>query len=402
MRPRKTNEGVSWKREENNLNGRAWASCVAKNGIIFGCQKQQLGKGQISKCRFANPKPQDISRVIYLLGMTTPRKISLRLSLAFGIYCSAILAPASNALTSAEVESLNTKAKRGNAIAQYTLGLALGDPREPAYEPAQAYVWLNLASLNGTTSKALTTLTQQLSPADLAEGKRRLEAVIEDPNSPAISPIIAITDPNAASPLIARSTAPATTPSDPEKLNIEIAAAQKEKELVKAELNAQLADTRKRIAIAEAALNSKDREIALLGARLTDLNRAVTGSTSPAPATVATPASSTDELISLRKERDQLQVIANANKTELAELRTKSAKATAELSSQREKIERLTTEVANARRAQVLAEAEVGNLKTAAQLAEAESRTAAAQLKSVTAELAAAKETAPTAPAAAP
>lgn len=328
--------------------------------------------------------------------MTTPRKIRLRLSLAVVLHSLAILAPNSYALTSAEVESLSTKANRGNAIAQYTLGLALADPREPAYEPAQAYVWLNLASLNGTSSKALSTLTQQLSPADLAEGKRRLEVVIADPNSPAISPIITSTDPNAASPVIARSSAPTPSLTDPEKLKIELAAAQKEKELVKAELNAQLADTRKRIAIAEAALESKDREIALLGARLTDLKRAVTGSTSPTPSTGATPASPPAEFISLRKERDQLQLAANAMNNELAELRTKSAKATAELSSQREKIERLTAEVANVRRAQVLAEAEVGNLKAAAQLAAAERRASPAQLKSDTADLAAAKETGPT------
>ncbi len=325
--------------------------------------------------------------------MTTPLSLRLRLSLILGLCGSALLTPASFAVTASEIDSLTTKAARGNAIAQYTLGLALADPREPAYEPAQAYVWLSLASLNGTTSKALSTLTQQLSPADLAEGKRRLEAAIADPVSPAISPITPSADSNATSPVISRSPAPT---ADPEKIGIELAAAQKEKELVKSELTAQLADTRKRIAIAEAALQSKDREITLLNARLTDLNRTLAGGTPPAssPATAAAAAPSSSELISLRNERDQLQVAASATANELAELRAKFAKATAELNAQREKLERLGADVAAARRAQTLAEAEGGNLKAAAQLAAAERRTAVAQLKTATAELAAAKEAA--------
>jgi chromosome segregation ATPase len=324
--------------------------------------------------------------------MTTPLSLRLRLSLALGLYGSALLAPASFALSPSEVDSLTIKASRGNAIAQYTLGLALADPREPAYEPAQAYVWLSLASLNGTTSKALSTLTQQLSPADLAEGKRRLESAIADPVSPAISPITPGADSHATSPVISR--APATA-ADPDKLGIELAAAHKEKELVKAELTAQLADTRKRIAIAEAALESKDREIALLGARLSDLNRTLAGGVNPPSSPVtAAPAPTSAEVTSLRNERDQLLLSASAATHELAELRAKFSKSTAELNAQREKLERLSTDVAAARRAQALAEAEGGNLKAAAQLAAAERRTAAAQLKTATAELAAAKEAA--------
>ncbi|MCS6242312.1 MAG: LysM peptidoglycan-binding domain-containing protein [Opitutus sp.] len=333
--------------------------------------------------------------------MTTPLSLRLRLSLVLGLYGSALLAPASFALTSSEVDSLTTKASRGNAIAQYTLGLALADPREPAYEPAQAYVWLSLASLNGTTSKALSTLTQQLSPADLAEGKRRLEAAIADPVSPAISPITSSAESNANSPVISRPAAPHL--ADPDKLGIELAAAHKEKELVKAELTAQLADTRKRIAIAEAALQSKDREITLLSARLTDPNRTLAGGVNPPsnPVTTAAPAPAAAELTSLRNERDQLQISANATANELAELRAKFAKSTSEVNAQREKLERLSADVTAARRAQALAEAEGGNLKAAAQLAAAERRTAAAQLKTATAELAAVKEAAatPTAPA---
>ena len=353
------------------------------------------------KCRFAKLPAPDMYRVNFFYGMTTPLSLRLRLSLLLGLYGSVLLAPASFALTSSEVDSLTIKASRGNAIAQYTLGLALADPREPAYEPAQAYVWLSLASLNGTTSKALSTLTQQLSPADLAEGKRRLEAAIADPVSPAISPITPSADSNATSPVISRSTTPA---ADPDKLGIELAAAHKEKELVKAELTAQLADTRKRIAIAEAALESKDREITLLGARLTGLNRTLAGGVNPpsSPATTATPVPASAELTSLRNERDQLQLSANATTHELAELRAKFARSTFDVNAQREKLDRLGAEVAAARRAQTLAEAEGGNLKAAAQLAAAERRTADAQLKTATAELDAVKEAAARPPVPAP
>ena len=353
------------------------------------------------KCRFANLPAPDMCRVNFFYCMTTPLSLRLRRTLLLGLYGSVLLAPASFALTSSEVDSLTIKASRGNAIAQYTLGLALADPREPAYEPAQAYVWLSLASLNGTTSKALSTLTQQLSPADLAEGKRRLEAAIADPVSPAISPITPSADSNATSPVISRSTTPA---ADPDKLGIELAAAHKEKELVKAELTAQLADTRKRIAIAEAALESKDREITLLGARLTGLNRTLAGGVNPpsSPATTATPVPASAELTSLRNERDQLQLSANATTHELAELRAKFARSTFEVNAQREKLDRLGAEVAAARRAQTLAEAEGGNLKAAAQLAAAERRTADAQLKTATAELDAVKEAAARPPVPAP
>ena len=284
--------------------------------------------------------------------MTTPLSLRLSLSIVLGFYSSALLAPTSFALTSSEVDSLTTKAARGSASAQYTLGLALADPREPAYDPAQAYVWLGLASLNGTTSKAFSTLTQQLSPTELAEGKRRLEAAIADPVSPAISPIAPSAESNAASPVFSRPPAPASTPA-PDKPGTELAAAHNEKELAKAELTAQLADTRKRIAIAEAALQSKDREITRLSARLNDANSTLTA---PLPATA--------ELISLRNESDQLLGSANASASALAELRAKLSTTTAELNAQREKLELLGTDLAVARRAQALAEADLASLTT--------------------------------------
>ncbi len=55
---------------------------------------------------------------IIFYGMTTPLSLRLRLSLALGLYGSALLAPASFALSPSEVDSLTIKASRGNAIAQ--------------------------------------------------------------------------------------------------------------------------------------------------------------------------------------------------------------------------------------------------------------------------------------------
>jgi TPR repeat protein len=79
------------------------------------------------------------------------------------------------AADSSEITSLRAKAERGNAIAQYNLGLAYATGRETTRDLAEAYVWLTLAEENGTTGKAVRTLLADMSSAELAEGQRRLE-----------------------------------------------------------------------------------------------------------------------------------------------------------------------------------------------------------------------------------
>ena len=308
-----------------------------------------------------------------------------RLALSLGLLGTALLAsPVS--LNAADFESLRAKADRGNAIAQYNLGLAYADRREPAYDPVQAYAWLSLAASNGTTGKALSTVTSLLTAEQLAEGKRRL-AALTSPVSPIAapaSPIMAVEEP-AAPP---RSAAPATSApavtaepeQDQKKLSAELAAAWKENELLKSGLTAQLADANKRIAIAEAALASKDKEIGSLQTRLSE-----------AAKTSTVPVGLSAELASVRAERDQLQATVTAANTELAELRTASANASAEQAVLRGKLARAATELADARRAQVLAEAESSSLKAAADRASAERLAVAAQLETATTELAAAK-----------
>ncbi|MFA6962107.1 MAG: LysM peptidoglycan-binding domain-containing protein [Opitutaceae bacterium] len=312
--------------------------------------------------------------------MKNPR--SSRPALFRSLLGSALLASPVFALTSAELDSLRTKADRGNAIAQYNLGLAYADRRESFYDPAQAYAWLSVASTNGTNGKALSNLTEILTPEQLAEGKRQLAALTNNPVSPvdtAASPITAVPETVTASP------APVITPADPDqdqkKLSAELSAAWKENELLKAGLTAQLADAKKRIAIAEAALASKDKEIASLQTRL-DASPAVTV---PAPVGISA------ELASLRAEQEQLQAAAASSEKAAADLRADLTKAKSEQASLQEKLTRATADLTNALRAQSLAESESSSLKAAADRASAERLAVAAQLETATTELAAAK-----------
>ncbi len=77
---------------------------------------------------------------------------------------------------SPEIESLRTKAEKGNSIAQYNLGLAYQAGRDVNADWPEAFVWLTLAAENGTTGKALQNLVAVMTPAQLAEGQSRLTA----------------------------------------------------------------------------------------------------------------------------------------------------------------------------------------------------------------------------------
>jgi TPR repeat protein len=74
----------------------------------------------------------------------------------------------------AEVVALRAKAERGNALAQYNLGLAYAQGQLVPADLPEAFVWLSLASENGSTGKALDTIVGNISDAQLAEGRRRL------------------------------------------------------------------------------------------------------------------------------------------------------------------------------------------------------------------------------------
>ena len=90
----------------------------------------------------------------------------LALSLAATAYSADFMPPA--------IAALHTKAENGNAIAQYNLGLAYAAGRGVAVDQAEAFVWLTLASEQGSTGRELGVLVSSMSPDVLAEGRRRL------------------------------------------------------------------------------------------------------------------------------------------------------------------------------------------------------------------------------------
>lgn len=74
-----------------------------------------------------------------------------------------------------DVSALRAQAEKGNAIAQYNLGLAYASGEAVPRDSIEAYVWLRLATENGATGKALGLLMGTMSPAELVAGKARLD-----------------------------------------------------------------------------------------------------------------------------------------------------------------------------------------------------------------------------------
>ena len=90
-----------------------------------------------------------------------------------------------------ELSALKAKAENGNAIAQYNLGLAYASGNGVPLDQAEAFVWLTLASEQGSTGKDLGILVSGMSQEMLAEGKRRLAAersqiAVPVPSSPQV------------------------------------------------------------------------------------------------------------------------------------------------------------------------------------------------------------------------
>jgi hypothetical protein len=79
-----------------------------------------------------------------------------------------------SAADSDELTVLRSKAERGNALAQYNLGLVYAQGRLAPADPAEAFAWLSLASESGATGKALDSLLGNITDQQLAEGRRRL------------------------------------------------------------------------------------------------------------------------------------------------------------------------------------------------------------------------------------
>ena len=150
--------------------------------------------------------------------------------------------------TEADIAPVRAKAEKGNAVAQYNLGLLYAEGRVVPKDPVEAYVWLSLAAENGTTGKALGVLTGEMSADRLQAAKIRLSerrtatptVIALRPSAPA-SPAVSATSPAApaASPpagdrIAALEKELVTLNADKTKLSEEVASAWKEADSVKA------------------------------------------------------------------------------------------------------------------------------------------------------------------------
>jgi len=85
------------------------------------------------------------------------------------------LSAGAQAAESSEIIALRTKAVRGNPVAQYNLGKIYAEPKTANTDKAEAYVWFQIAQEGGATGTDLARLVDSMTPAELAEGKRRLD-----------------------------------------------------------------------------------------------------------------------------------------------------------------------------------------------------------------------------------
>lgn len=237
----------------------------------------------------------------------------------FTALCS--LAPA--VTSPADLASLRAKAENGNAIAQYNLGLIYADTREPAHEPAEAYLWLTLAAEAGATGRALSSLMELLTPTERTEGDRRLAArrAATTTAAPARSPLIT------SAPLPAGENATvqiAALEASKRQLSDELSRARQENEALRVGSTAT-AEFRQHVAIAESALATKDREIATLRERLTLLENSPTASL-PDPAITAALQSRVAELtarlatteLALTESRPETAATLNTARAQIA------------------------------------------------------------------------------------
>jgi regulator of replication initiation timing len=195
----------------------------------------------------------------------------------------------------ADLAALRAKAEKGNAVAQYNLGLAYSAGEVVPKDAIEAYVWLRLATENGATGKALGLLMGEMSPSELAAGKLRLDerrrAIASltsgDREAPAASPAIVPPPPASAAPATVApapaqvAAVPAVDSSsvleqalavlrdDKAKLSQEIALARKELDSAKAaatedhgKLEATISDQTQKLAMLSAELEAARKDFA--------------------------------------------------------------------------------------------------------------------------------------------
>ncbi len=191
---------------------------------------------------------------------------SARFLFAVGLCLSPLLERSvAAAVPASALAEMRTKAESGDSIAQYNLGVAYADPADPAFNSAEAYAWLTLAGEQGANLEVLQRLLERLSPTQLAEGKRLLDARRSELAQRAreASPFVgsaatavastASATANAAGAIVTNLAAPDSGASD--RSGVKASEAAKEAALAKlAELNQLLASRDQRIAALEAEL----------------------------------------------------------------------------------------------------------------------------------------------------
>ncbi|MGH7956017.1 MAG: hypothetical protein ACREH8_03280, partial [Opitutaceae bacterium] len=114
-----------------------------------------------------------------------------------------------------DLTSLRAKAERGNAIAQYNLGLAHLQGRQTPVNLLEAFAWLTLAGEGGATGRALDTVLDALTPEQLAAGRKRLETLRAGNPHLRTKAVVAATKPAPPAVPIIRETVTSARPAPP-------------------------------------------------------------------------------------------------------------------------------------------------------------------------------------------
>ncbi len=167
--------------------------------------------------------------------------------LARSLLGAALTSASAFAISPDDLSALLAKAQTGDGIAQHNLGLVYANSQEAISDLVEAYAWLNLAADNGATGRSLMIVTRQMTPEQVADGKRRFEqirdAIAAKRAVPApvlaakVNPVSPVSDsPVSASPIRATGPSPAeieAREAELKKIGAELAAAWKENDQLK-------------------------------------------------------------------------------------------------------------------------------------------------------------------------
>lgn len=96
-------------------------------------------------------------------------------SILIGGLATVVAVLPARAIGGEKLAELRAKAEAGDSAAQYDLALAYANPQGMQANILEAYVWFTLAAENGAPGKAHLIVTNQMTPQQLADGKKLLE-----------------------------------------------------------------------------------------------------------------------------------------------------------------------------------------------------------------------------------